>query len=72
MLPLPMEARAELDNIQEIMEGINLEAMGTDEWILCWGDTDFKPKKFLQLHIQKYIGSTMHHLRLENKMYHET
>ena len=46
MLPLSMEARTELDNLQEIMEGINLEAMGTDEWILCWGDADFKPKKF--------------------------
>ena len=43
MLPLSMEARTELDNLREIMEGINLEAMGTDEWILCWGDVDFKP-----------------------------
>ena len=46
LLPLSMEARAELDNLQEIMGGITLEPMGTYEWILCWGDTDFEPKKF--------------------------
>ena len=58
MLPLSMEAGTELDNLREIMEGINLEAMGTDEWILCWGDVDFKPQKFYKYMFRNVLTPT--------------
>ena len=58
LLPLSMEARSELGNLQEIMEGINLEAMGTDEWILCWGDVDFKPQKFYKYMFRNVLTPT--------------
>ena len=45
-LPLSIEARAELDDIMHLMNSMTLEHLGVDEWILCWGDEQYKPKKF--------------------------
>lgn len=45
-LPLSMEARTELDNLMAVINSLQLNHMETDEWILCWGDTVYTPKKF--------------------------
>ena len=46
MLPVSLEARTEMNDLQAMMTGISLESMATDEWILCWGHTRYKPKKY--------------------------
>lgn len=45
-LPLSLEAREELQTLNNSLEGLILDPMKTDDWILCWGDTTFKPSKY--------------------------
>lgn len=45
-LPLSMEAREELDDLTQTITTISLDHMETDEWILCWWDLEFKPRKY--------------------------
>ena len=47
MLPLSLEARTELDNLQATLAGILLAQMATDEWILCWGTQNTNQKSFM-------------------------
>lgn len=46
MLPLSIQAREELDGLNEKLSQITLNPLETDDWVLCWGETNFKPRKF--------------------------
>ena len=45
-LTLSIEALHELTYLQNHMNDLYLEPMMADEWITCWGDVQFRPKKF--------------------------
>lgn len=45
-LPLSIEARNELDDLTQTIIALALDPLATDDWIPCWGEIDFKPRKF--------------------------
>lgn len=45
-LPMSIEAREELDSLNQLVSVLHLEPMAIDSWILSWGDIQFKPRKF--------------------------
>ena len=45
-LPLPIEAKAKLDDIMPVVNSITLDHLDVEEWMLCGGDEQYKPKKF--------------------------
>ena len=45
-LTLSIKALHELTYLQNHMNDLYLEPMMADEWITCWGDVQFRPKKF--------------------------
>lgn len=46
LLPLSAQAREELDQLNEKLSHISLDPLVSDDWVLCWGDVNFKPCKF--------------------------
>ena len=57
-LPLSIEARSELDDIMPVINTMTLQQMGVDEWILCWGDEQYKPKKFYKFLFKNVTAPT--------------
>ena len=57
-LPLSFEARSELDDIMPIVNTMTLQQMDVDEWILCWGDEQFKPRKFYKFLFRNITAPT--------------
>lgn len=51
-LPLSLEARQELDSLNEQLHLVVLEPLVADEWITCWGDTTFKSVKFYKFYFR--------------------
>lgn len=45
-LPLSVQAREELDEMNVKLGNTTLDQMQADEWILCWGDANYKPNKY--------------------------
>lgn len=45
-LPLSIQAREEFDDLNERLSHITIDRLKNDDWILCWGDANFKSHKF--------------------------
>lgn len=45
-LPMSLQARDELQLLNGKLNDLTLNPMKPDDWILCRGDTNFKPSKY--------------------------